>query len=316
MGDARILVTLPLNDDLRVRVAVLTDSDHVRFVSDPTPDDLMWATIVVGNVSATSVLAVSEPPRWIHSPNVGLDAYDEVRNHHPNIRITHTTGILDAAVAEHAVALLLALTRNLPSILSSQRDRIWGQPRYLAEAKATTLHGKTAHVLGYGSIAKTVVSRLHGLGMRITAYRRESAGTDGLVERFERLDRLSEVVGDADVVVSVLPSNEGTFHCIGRRELAAIKPEAYLVNVGRGSTIDEDALVTSLESGRPAGVALDVFEDEPLAPDSPLWSLPGVIVSPHVAGRFDYEMSAQVAGFLDEFRRTYGLEAASDQGHR
>jgi D-2-hydroxyacid dehydrogenase (NADP+) len=301
----RILVTLPLDAELRPRVAALVDRDCVRFTTEPTTGDLEWANVVVGNVPAATLLAVPDPPRWVHSPNVGLDAYDVVRDRRPDIRISHTTGILDAAVAEHAIALLLALTRNLPSVLGSQRDRAWGQAAYIAEARATTLEGKAAHVLGYGSIARALIHRLHGLGMHVTAYRREAKGDDALVERFARLDTLSALVGDADVVLCVLPSNEGTFHCIGARELAAMKPQAYLVNVGRGSTIDEAALVSSLQSGHPAGVALDVFEDEPLDPRSQLWAMAGVIVSPHVAGRSDLEMSEQVAGFVREFRKAY-----------
>jgi phosphoglycerate dehydrogenase-like enzyme len=307
VNSPRILVTMPLDDTSRAEIAALGQSDEVRFVIDPTDEDLEWATVVFGNVAASAILQASSPPLWIHSPNVGLDSYDEIRERRPEIRISHTTGILDAAVAEHAVGLLFALTRDLPAIFNAQRDRTWGQRAYIAKARATTLAGKSAHVLGYGSIARSLVTRLVGLGMRVTAYRRTASKGDDLVVGFERLDRLRESVSDADVVVSVLPSNAGTYHSIGEAELAAMKETAYLVNVGRGSTIDLDALISSLESNRLAGVALDVFEDEPLAASSPLWTMPRVIVSPHVAGRFDLEMRGQTAGFLDEYAEVYGL---------
>lgn len=302
----RLLVTLDIDEETKETIVADTNAVDVRFAVDPTDEDLAWATVILGNVPAPSLLRVKEPPVWLHSPNVGLDSYEEVRRRFPRLRISHTLGILDAAVAEHAVALLLALTRDLPRILQAQADRIWGQPAYLAEARPTTLAGKSAHVLGYGSIARAVIARLHGMGMRVTVYRRKADGVDQIVERFERLDRLSETISGADVVVSVLPSHAGTFHRIGRRELAAIRRGAYLVNVGRGSTIDEGALIAAIQDGGLAGVALDVFENEPLSPASPLWGLPGVIVSPHVAGRFDLEMRRQVAGFLVEYREEFG----------
>jgi phosphoglycerate dehydrogenase-like enzyme len=172
----------------------------------------------------------------------------------------------------------------------------------MARGGGQVLAGKSAHVLGYGPIARCLVEKLLGLRLRVCVYRRAAEGDDVRVERFLSFDSLPREVGDADALFALLPDKPQTRRLIDATVLAAMKPSAYVVNVGRGSSVDEAALVEALSAGRIAGAALDVFEAEPLAASSPLWDLENVLISPHVAGRFDQEMRRHVERFAGLLR--------------
>jgi phosphoglycerate dehydrogenase-like enzyme len=294
----RILITLPLAQHDRQYLSLRLGGFDLRFAAPPSDDDLHWAQAIFGNVSPGARLIPHENIVRLHTPNVGLDSYAFLRQARPDLEITNSVGVMDDAVAEHGLALLLALTRCLPLLVDGKTARAWMQRSFSEACGATTIAGKSAHVLGYGRIARTLVTRLAGLGMKLTVYRRQPRGDDPLVERFLALGELAEHVRHADVLVSILPEYPETREIISERVLGAMQPTAYLINLGRGSAIDEPALVTALQSGRLAGAGLDVFQQEPLAETSPFWALPNLILSPHVAGRFDQEMRLHIEGFL------------------
>jgi phosphoglycerate dehydrogenase-like enzyme len=235
---------------------------------------------------------------WLHTPNVGLDSYAALRQARPDLQISNFVGVMDDAVAEHGLAMLFALTRRIPSLTEAKVAQEWIQREFGESRGATTIAGKSAHVLGYGRIARSLISRLAGLGMKVTVYRRTPVGDDPVVERFLALAQLTDHVGQADVLISIVPEYPETLEIINWQVLDAMKPTSYVINLGRGSAVDESALVRALESGRLAGAGLDVFQQEPLPETSPLWRLPNVILSPHVAGRFDREMRLHLDGFL------------------
>ena len=295
----RILVTLPLppaeQDYLR---GALPDNEF-RFVpaASATDDDLAWATTIFGNVAPARRLVPCTNLRWLHTPNVGLEAYAELPARRPDLRLTRAQGVNDDAVAEHAIAMLLFLTRGLDLLAEARLGRAWERQAYMNRG-ATVLAGKSAHVLGYGGIARCLVDKLLGLKMRVSIYRREARGDDPRVERFIELSALAVAIGDADAVLCVLPDHAETRGLISADVLERMKPSARLVNVGRGSVLDEQALARLLAERRLAGAALDVFEHEPLPPGSPLWDLPNVLISPHVAGRFDRELRGHCELFV------------------
>jgi phosphoglycerate dehydrogenase-like enzyme len=296
---ARVLVTLPLGPRERAELERRLPDAELRYGQGQARDDLAWAEVVLGNADA-GMLATSDV-RWLHSPSVGLDAYDALRTLRPGLEVTNGVGVVDRAVAEHGLALLLALTRNLPLVVRAQGRRTWARQAFREAGEGTLLGGKRAHVLGYGRVARSVIGLLAAVGLRVTAYRRRADGDDPQVEAFRALDELPGALAGADVLVNVLPLREATRGIVGRAALAALPARAYYVSLGRGPTTDEAALVEALRSGALAGAALDVFADEPLATDSPLWELPNAIVSPHVAGRFDAEMGAYVTAFADRY---------------
>jgi phosphoglycerate dehydrogenase-like enzyme len=195
--------------------------------------------------------------------------------------VTNSTGVKATMVAEHAMALLLALVRRLPEIGARQRER-----RYLREAinaKLRTLEGATVCVIGRGAIGREVVRKLRAFDARLIAVSRTTADAEGLEAVFPR-EAIREALAAADAVVICTSGDKTSYRLIGAAEFTAMKPTALVVNVARGDIIDQAALTAALRSRRLAGAGLDVAEVEPMPPDDPLWDMPDVIISPHIAG--------------------------------
>lgn len=213
--------------------------------------------------------------RWLHTFSAGVD--------HPvfgsllarGVRLTTSSGASASAVAQMAILFMLALARDLPARLDAQRERHW------APERGEDLEGKVAAVIGLGPIGLEIARLASALGMRVVGMRRRPVG-DEPCETWP-MARLGELLALADYVVLALPLTAETQQIVDARALARMRPDARLVNVGRGELVDETALVEALRARRIAGAALDVFEHEPLPETSPLWSLPNVIVTPHVA---------------------------------
>ena len=182
------------------------------------------------------------------------------------------------------------------------------------------LAGRTLGVVGYGDIGREVARRAHALGMRVVALRRrpELSAGDPLADELLGEDRLLELMARADDVVVATPLTPRTRGLVGRDAIAALKPTAVLVNVGRGPVVDEQALVEALAAGRIRGAALDVFETEPLPAGHPLWTLPNVLLSPHCADHVPGWVEAATRAFLDElerYRRGEPLRNVVDKTH-
>jgi phosphoglycerate dehydrogenase-like enzyme len=303
----RILVTLQLAQAEQEYMLSRIPEAEVRFVPSEraAEPDLSWATVVFGNVAPAERLLPHRELRWLHTPNVGLDDYQDLLERCPNLRITRASGVVDDAVAEHAVAMLLYLTRGLDVLARAQQQHAWSRQAFMARG-VTVVAGKSAHVLGYGAIARCLVEKLLGLGMRVCVYRRQACGKDPRVERFHAFESLPREAANADVLLCLLPDQPQTRHLVSADVLRAMKRSAYVVNVGRGSVVDESALAEALSRGRLAGTALDVFDTEPLSATSSLWDLSNVLISPHVAGRFDMEVRRHVEQFVRLARQFAG----------
>jgi phosphoglycerate dehydrogenase-like enzyme len=298
-----LLVTLPLTDRERQYLGTNLPDVQIRYASQPDTAELRWAEVILGNLPTTAATYLSSA-QWLHSPSVGLDAYETWSQDAPRVLITNSKGVMDHAVAEHCLALMLALTRQIPMLVEAQRGGKWARDAFAAGRLGSIVHGKHAHLLGYGAIARTLAAKLTGLGMSVTAYRRRAGPADGIAVRQVALSTLTENVSTADVLISLLPLTPDTVGLVDRDVLAALTQGSYVLSLGRGAVIDQAALVDALASGRIAGAGLDVFESEPLPSDSPLWRLPNVILSPHVAGRFDDEMMGHIGVFLERFQQT------------
>jgi phosphoglycerate dehydrogenase-like enzyme len=197
------------------------------------------------------------------------------------VRVTNSTGVKATMVSEHAVTLLLALLRQLPECQRLQRTHVY--LREETNAKLRTLEDATVCVIGRGVIGREIVRKLKAFDARPIAVSRTTSDP-GDVEAVYPRERIREALARADAVVISTAGDETSYHMIGAAELAAMKPTAFIVNVARGEIIDEAALIAALQNGRIAGAGLDVNEVEPLPPGSPLWDMPNVILSPHVAG--------------------------------
>lgn len=234
---------------------------------------------------------------WVHVAASGIDASlsDAVRRRAPVF--TNSRGVTAEAMAEYALALLLALAKDLPERFRDQRAERW------APALSRMLAGTCLVAVGVGAVNRALARKASALGMRVIGVGRTAhAPADG----FERIDGragLGDALAEADHVVVATPLTGETRGLVGAAELARLRPGALLVNIGRGPVIDEPALLDALESGRLGGAGLDVFAHEPLAPGHPLWTLPNVLVSPHMASDFAGWEDAMVDLFAANLRR-------------
>jgi phosphoglycerate dehydrogenase-like enzyme len=224
--------------------------------------------------------------QWIQSLAAGPN--DVLKAGFPaSVRITSGSGLHDHTVAEHTLGLLLVAARRFHEMRDAQRQRRW--PGHLGglqpdrpKGAFRTLQGAKVLVWGFGSIGQRLAPLLAMLGANVKGVAR-SAG-ERLGFPVVTADALPELLPETDALVMILPSNPETHHALSAALLARLPHHAWVVNVGRGDTLDEGALITALEQGRLGGAALDVFETEPLPESSPLWGFDNVIISPHAAG--------------------------------
>jgi len=215
--------------------------------------------------------------RWIQLTSAGVDHVVDAAGDLGGVVVTNARGIHAALMADYTIGAVVMLQWNVRRLLRNQAARVW-RHQY-----TEPLAGKTLGVVGLGSIGGEIARRGAAMGMRVLGMRRDPRPAAG-VERMFGPAELREMLASCDFVVLVVPGTASTRGMIGEGELRSMRPSAFLVNVARGSVVDEPALVRALEEGWIAGAALDVFATEPLPPASPLWSMDNVIVTPHVAG--------------------------------
>ncbi len=256
--------------------------------------------IATGHV-APALLAKAPNLRWYQQWGAGADWLMR----HPEIAardfiITNASGVHAIQISEHILAFLLAFARRLPDAVRAQSQRRWQKQRH---DDVSELAGKTLLLIGVGAIGERTARLAAALGMRVLGIRRNPMDAVPGVEQIGGPDRLHPFLSQADFVALTVPLTGETRKMIGERELRLMKPTAYIVNIGRGGTIDEAALVRALREGWIAGAGLDVFEKEPLPEDSPLWAMPNVIVTAHYAGATPAYDERAMAIFLENLRR-------------
>lgn len=241
--------------------------------------------------------------QWIHSPAAGVGGMLFREMVESPVIITNSRGMAAATMAEHVVAVTLALFRSLPLAVMRQSQRVWAQDEISARGNRT-LGGSTVLVVGLGAIGAAVAGRMSALGANVIGIRRrtDAPPVAGVSELFAP-EALPSAIRRADVVVIAAPHTRETRGLIGREELAGMKDGAVLVNVSRGRLVDEPALASALQAGRLGGAALDVFEREPLPHDSPLWTLPNVLITPHTSGFRPDHWDAATDLFAENLRR-------------
>ena len=315
-ADSRILVVVPstLRDDF---VDAIRDVDPRLDViqvqpEGPVPDEVADAAVFFRSYALRreTVEAILERARnlqWMHVPAAGVDAALTPQVMDTTFTITNVAGVYDAPVAELSLTVMLAAAKCLPTYLNAQREGRWLRAASWDEVKQertlpTLMRGATAAILGFGGTGATLAGMLRPLGMRVLAFRHDPR-PDPRADAVYGPGRLHEVLRQADYVVLTLPLTNETERIIGERELAQMKSTAWLVNVGRGRLVDDDALVAALESGGIGGACLDVFTREPLPSDHPYYRLPNVILTPHIAGAFPELNEVDREYFVAQLRR-------------
>ncbi|SNR25377.1 phosphoglycerate dehydrogenase [Blastococcus mobilis] len=282
---------LLLPDSLPLSPSLLEGVEAVTYdASAPVPDAHLDAEAMVVWGSSGEHLAhvAARMPRlrWVQTLAAGPDAV-LAAGFPDEVVVTAGLGLHDRPVAEHALALILALVRRLPAAARAQAEHRWAdelgglQPLHPPGAVTTLLDARVL-VWGFGHIGQTLAPMLRQLGAQVRGIGRSPGERSGFPVVTE--EELESELGRTDVLVMILPSTPATTNALDARRLSALPPHAHVVNVGRGSTVDEAALVTALADGRIAGAALDVTAAEPLPADSPLWEAPNLLLTPHAAG--------------------------------
>jgi phosphoglycerate dehydrogenase-like enzyme len=253
-------------------------------------------------------LAAARQLEWIHSPAAGVGNMLFPALIDSAVTMSNSRGNSADTIAEHVLAVTLVLFRKLTMVVHSQATATWAQDAVLADPPLRTIAGSAVLIVGLGSIGMATARRMSALGATVTGIRRHpDRSRPEFVQQVAPSEALMDLLPGADVVVLAAPQTPLTRHVIGRRELAAMRRGAILVNVSRGALIDEAALAAALTA--PPGertigaAALDVFEHEPLPLDSPLWRIPDVLVTPHIAGFRPDHWEAVTALFADNLRR-------------
>lgn len=292
---------------------------HLR--SGAEPHRLLLPSTTTGNLSsggpspdlASADLAFGQPDpdqssglqrlMWIHLTSAGYTRYDTDSFRHAlasrKACLTNSSSVYNEPCAQHLLAFMLASARKLHDSFAQQRERVWAFDRL--RSSVNVLSGDTVLIVGFGAIGRRLADLLRPFNLRLIGLRRSPTGTESIpTYGIESLDRF---LGEADHVVNVLPANDSTKALFGSRQFDAMKTTCKFYNVGRGTTVDQAALLEALEKGRLAAAYLDVTDPEPLPPDSPLWTVPNCVVTPHVAGGFAQEDVHLVRHFLSNLRK-------------
>lgn len=235
--------------------------------------------------------------RWIHCLTTGTDGVDDLPSLKPDILVTNSHGIHRDSVSEHAILLMLALSRHLHDHVRFKEKHRW------TPIPARLLHGKHVGIFGVGVIGEGLASRAKAMGMIVHGISRVQRRVGG-IDKWHTWSDVVEMMPQLDYVVVLMPLTPRTRGIFDAKLLGRMKPTAYFINVARGGLVDEKALIDLLKKGKIAGAGLDTVIEEPLQEDSPLWDLPNVIITPHNAGRFD-EYAKYVFPILDENMRCF-----------
>ena len=270
-------------------------------------DLLSQTEVLFGYVLHTNVRELPKTApylKWVQSPSAGVGQWIKLTGFSDlDIPLTTASGIHATPLAEFSMMAMLWFVKDAPRMITGKERRHW--ERYAG----TTLKGKTVAIISLGSIGQDVAKLAKSFGMRVIGTKRNTEGVNPASLGAERLypwTDLKPMLSQADFVVLCVPHTSETTGLIGEEELSAMKPSAVLINIARGAIVDEAALISALNSGQLSGAALDVQAKEPLPPDSPLWGLPQVLLSPHSGSNVDNENVELVKLFCENLSRYLG----------
>ncbi len=245
-----------------------------------------------------SLFARASKLKWIHNASAGVEGllFPEVVE--SGVMITNSSGVHPINICEHTLAMMLSFVRKLHLCIRYQLKREWHRGFEVDE-----ISGRTVGVVGLGSIGEEIARKCKALGMRVIATRRRSTLKPDYVDELYLPEGLPKLLSESDFVVLAVPFTKENEGLIGEKELKVMKKSAYIINIGRGKVIQQDVLIRALQEGWIAGAGLDVFEEEPLPSDSPLWEMENVIITPHIAGLTPYYMDRAVGIFCDNLKR-------------
>ena len=318
-----LLVTFKMSEDAQSRIKCISDRINLKVIPVKNADEISQEEWQPVNVLFTQdVLPDPELTpnlRWVQFRFAGIDPFLD----HPlvqckNVIATTMSGAINSQIAEYVLMAILAMGQKLPKIINLQREKHWPKGKEKWDAFVPIeLRDSTVAIVGYGSIGRQVARLLQPFNPTILAVKKdvfhpEDSGyvPDGMGDphgdfftRLYPMEAIESVLEESDFVVLTLPLTDSTFNIIDAQAFSVMKPSAYLINVGRGELVDESAMILALEENRIAGAVLDVFEDEPLPEDNPLWDMSNVIISPHISGLSRHFEEDTISLFVENLNR-------------
>jgi len=269
-------------------------------------EELPDTDIFVGFSLRPEQFGVARKLKWLHSTAAGVGQlmYPELRE--SGIAVTNASGVHRIPMAEHILGILIAQARRFPDCFRYQQESKWAQQElWNASVRPRELRGKILLFIGFGSIGQEAAKIIRPLGMRVWAVTHSGRAEEGLAEQVFPASKLEEALPQADFVVLAAPETPETRKMMGAGEFARMKPTAYFINVSRGALVDEPALIEALNQKTIAGAALDVVSQEPLPPESPLWKLENVFITPHMSAVSEHLWERQTELLIENLERWF-----------
>ena len=259
---------------------------------------LAEAEVIFGRLPENPI-ARAPKLKWVQAVSAGVDRWQNTGIMDSSVILTSSSGIHATSISEFVLGFMLMIVKQAPQCFELKQTKQWRRPT------PSVLWGKTVGVVGLGNIGREIARLAKAFRMRVLATRRSAkeTGRARYVDILFPPEQLAQLLAESDFVVIAVPLTPETRKLIGEKELRAMKPTAYLINIARGGIIDEEALIRALEEHWIAGAGLDVFATEPLPATSRLWELPGVIFSPHISGGHEDYMRHATEVFVDNLRR-------------
>ena len=292
--------------EAKIREAANAEITYIKNSDDLLPA-LRDAEVFCGANIPKNWREVAPHLRWVQFPGAGIDSL----RHHPilqadsGVLITTASGVHVTNISEYVFCSMMMFNRSWPEMVRYQDRHIWAHTGTGYALRERELHGTTLGIVGLGSIGRHIAQMARAFRMKVLATRFSARANeqDPDVDQLYPFDKLDEMLGQCDYVVIATPLTDRTEKMIGEAELRAMKSNTYLVNIGRGGVIDEEALIRALHEGWIAGAGLDVTTQEPLPPESPLYDLPNVILTPHISGATEFYEARLADIFADNLRR-------------
>ncbi len=285
-----------------------TDFPQLQIVQLPNYDriteEIADADLAIAWSLRGDQITAAKELRWIHSTAAAVHGLMTPELQASDIIVTNARAVHGPVVAEHAMSLVFAMAKRLPEAAKFQAQRHWAQ-REICETvpRPRELKDATMVIVGFGSIGTSLAKLARALGMRVVGVREDPEKGSEFADAMYGFDNLNRALGEGDFVVLATPVTEETRHLMNAQRLEHLKSDAYLINVGRGVLIDEEALQHALRANRFAGAALDVTAEEPLPPGSPLWTVDNLFITPHTAGFAEKMWERHYVAYTKNLRR-------------
>lgn len=298
---ANILCVTDVETPDRDELIAIAKDHTILFRSNETAteQELRTADILYG-MPTQDMLRQAENLKWLQATNAGIEKYLPLDVTRKEAIITNASGFFTEALCESAIGMLLLLMKKFPQYIDNQKNRIWHD-----EDATASITGSKAMVVGFGAAGMSIGRVLHAFGAKVYGVRRQNLDVPSFAEAVITPDKMPELLPEMDIIMLALPHTQLTDRLFDEELFGFVKRGAYLVNIGRGKTVDQDALVQALQNGTICGAGLDVFTVEPLPKEHPLWSMENVFITPHVAGR-DYmplALKRNIALFKENLKR-------------